>query len=780
MDNLIQAQNEILQRLGRTVENLKKGTDKITLGLVQSAVGSLNKRWARDLKKTEYHAKDFMSMAEETYLSQRGRLVDFERSFLGKSPEAKPITEGQPATLRGTELPKIKLPEFSGKYEEWPVFRDHFLSTIGNDGQLPTVEKLHYLRSCVRGKAATLIQNLPATEASYSKAWTEVKGIFHKSINTYDAMENLGRPVAKTEDLFVHVIVDLLGPRTRVLWDDHVSESSEPPLFEKLKAFLSVSRRSKGDRQQKEVKSEAASKSSTLGKAKSHVVQKKEATKKGAKNERCSFCHQDHFLMYYEKYKEKAASERKGHVTENKLCINCLGKHQARSETSFVSEALAQKLRLPRKQAAVTVIGVGGNKTGVTRGRMVVKLMPHFSKSALTVTALVLPRLTAYAGGSNITAQPWAHLKNLVLADPEFLSADPIDILLGADVYASILTAGVQKGKPQEPVAQKTSLGWILSGCIAAGKDREQGKTEQEEVPAKASALTREEHQCEDVFVATHSQTEEGRYVVRFPLRGTPSDLLPTRFAAERSLIQMKRRFSCNSNLQQLYVDFMQQYVELQHMSPAEPPASNRKMRTYYLPHHGVLREASITTKLRVVFNGSWALSSGESLNKCLLIGKNLLSPLIDILMQWRTQRFVLASDIEKMYCQILVHPEDRNLQRILWRFNANEEVKEYQLNTVTYGLAYAPFLAIRTLHQLADDETHRYLLRAAALRSNVYVDDILTGADTLQDARDLRDQLILLCRAGGFLLKKWVANHPELLDEVPEEDRMPSNPREW
>lgn len=79
------------------------------------------------------------------------------------------------------------------------------------------------------------------------------------------------------------------------------------------------------------------------------------------------------------------------------------------SETSFISEALAQKLRLPRKNATVAVIReccVGGNQTGVARGRVTIKVMSHFEDSELSVTTLVLPRLTEYTGGSNVTAHP--------------------------------------------------------------------------------------------------------------------------------------------------------------------------------------------------------------------------------------------------------------------------------------------------------------------------------------------------------------------------------------
>jgi hypothetical protein len=45
-----------------------------------------------------------------------------------------------------------------------------------------------------------------------------------------------------------------------------------------------------------------------------------------------------------------------------------------------------------------------------------------------------------------------------------------------------------------------------------------------------------------------------------------------------------------------------------------EPP-------NFSMPHHGVLKETSSTTKLQVVFNGSEKSSNGVSLNDILMIG---------------------------------------------------------------------------------------------------------------------------------------------------------------
>ena len=128
----------------------------------------------------------------------------------------------------------------------------------------------------------------------------------------------------------------------------------------------------------------------------------------------------------------------------------------------------------------------------------------------------------------------------------------------------------------------------------------------------------------------------------------------------------------------------------------------------YYLPHHGVIKESSNTTKLRVVFDGSAISTIGVSLNDTLHTGPKLQEDLVEILLRFRSHQYVLMGDIEKMYRQILIRPEDRKYQLILWH-NSNGEVETYQLNAVTFGLSAATYLALRCLKQLAEEEGHRF-----------------------------------------------------------------------
>ncbi|XP_049308588.1 uncharacterized protein LOC125777528 [Bactrocera dorsalis] len=118
------------------------------------------------------------------------------------------------------------------------------------------------------------------------------------------------------------------------------------------------------------------------------------------------------------------------------------------------------------------------------------------------------------------------------------------------------------------------------------------------------------------------------------------------------------------------------------------------------------------------------------------------------------------------MFRQINVHPDDWDLQRILW-FNNNKEITPYHLTTVTYGTRSAPFLAVRVLQQLMEDEGKNYPLAVPALKYGRYVDDIFRGADNTSELKAIANQLKQICTAGSFPLAKWQSNSEEVLNFI-------------
>jgi hypothetical protein len=234
-------------------------------------------------------------------------------------------------------------------------------------------------------------------------------------------------------------------------------------------------------------------------------------------------------------------------------------------------------------------------------------------------------------------------------------------------------------------------------------------------------------------------------------------------------LISLHRRFQRDKQFETAYRAVIQEYLDLGHMSKitSADPSDN----VYYLPHHGVVKESSDTTKLRVVFDGSASSTTGVSLNDTLHTGPKLQEDLVSILLRFRSHQYVLTGDIEKMYRQILVRPEDRKYQHILWS-NSKGEIETYRLNTVTFGLSAAPYLALRCLKQLAEDEGHRFPRALSILRRDFYIDDAFTGADTKEEVVSIRKELTKLLRSAGLNIREWASNEQDILRGLSEIDK--------
>ncbi|XP_027850721.2 uncharacterized protein LOC114130034 [Aphis gossypii] len=124
------------------------------------------------------------------------------------------------------------------------------------------------------------------------------------------------------------------------------------------------------------------------------------------------------------------------------------------------------------------------------------------------------------------------------------------------------------------------------------------------------------------------------------------------------------------------------------------------------------------------------------------------------------------------MYRQILMAPKYRRYQHILWRASSQDKIHEYELNTVTYGVESAPYLALRVLKEIAVVHSQHYPQVQAALMSQTYMDDICTGADSIEYAQTLQYNLVSILSQFGLDLKKWASNLFDLLKNIPAEDR--------
>lgn len=208
----------------------------------------------------------------------------------------------------------------------------------------------------------------------------------------------------------------------------------------------------------------------------------------------------------------------------------------------------------------------------------------------------------------------------------------------------------------------------------------------------------------------------------------------------------------------------MQDFIDLGYVTEVK----SRSEHEFFLSHQAVFKHSSLTTKLRVVFDASAASSTGVSLNDALLAGPTIQDNIFSLLLRFRIYKYVLTADIEKMYLQIKIREEDQPYLRFLWK-EKDETVQTYQFNRLIFGLKPASYIATKCLHRLAEDEGARFPEAAKILRRDLYVDDLLTGADSLTALTHLQRQLTCLLKEGGFNLRQCASSSIEVMQAIPD-----------
>jgi len=378
----------------------------------------------------------------------------------------------------------------------------------------------------------------------------------------------------------------------------------------------------------------------------------------------------------------------------------------------------------------------------------------------------------------------WKIPKDINLADKQFNPPGGIDLLIAAYLFYVTLRSDRRTRPDNFPVLQVTIYGLTLSGRTPATTTqhdpqhtfllREDNSLEHnlnrfwEVNPVEQSTVTIEQQVCEQHFITHTTQQQDGRFVFRLPTKVDHKQLGSSHLSAERRLHAIERGLERDPELKDQYHNFMKEYEELGHM---ETMYSQKGWQTcYFLPHPAVFKETSTTTKTRVVFDGSAKTSNGLSLNDILQVSPAVQQDLYSIVLRFRTHHVCFTANIAKMYRQINVHPQDRDLQRILWRYSSDKPIQEYNLTIVTYGTSSAPYLATRCLKKLADDNKCQQPRAAHMLSNDFYIDDLISGTSTIEDAINVQQELSSLLQTAGFILRKWPSSHSTFLDNIPRE----------
>lgn len=449
------------------------------------------------------------------------------------------------------------------------------------------------------------------------------------------------------------------------------------------------------------------------------------------------------------------------------------------ASTSLITETVATQLRLKRHPRRLNINMSCGGRVSRYFVKVTIQSLLHPDKFITTKLQVVksLPEVPSPRNIDDIKAMP--HLKGLPLADPHF--GGKIDILLGGKNYSKCLLGSLVRGLESGVDIQPTIFGWTVLGPLEGQlenpavlqiqasedtlKDDLSRLWELDRTPESAH-LSIEDEEVTQHFLDMHQRDQDGRYVVCLP-RITPTPSLgASRTLAVRRSTQNEKTLTRKGRLSE-FNTALEEYHHLDHAE--EVPASEKDIAHYYMPVHGVFKASSTTTKVRPVFDASAPTTNGISLNDTLKPGPNLYPQLTDILLKFRTHVIGISADISKMFREVKLHPSERDAHRFLLR-DESGQLKDMRMKRLTFGVRSSPYLATQVIRHLAEQHHSSHPQASKAILQNFYVDDYLAGAETVEEATHLREQLCSLLELAGMTLRKWRSSSDSFRLTIPPE----------
>ena len=255
-----------------------------------------------------------------------------------------------------------------------------------------------------------------------------------------------------------------------------------------------------------------------------------------------------------------------------------------------------------------------------------------------------------------------------------------------------------------------------------------------------------------------------GKYFVELPWKEELVKCVPSNHAVALATLQrVVRNLSRNNLLSEYGAVFHQQLEEGIIEKITVPPSEYSKY--IWVPHRPVIKQdPQVTTKIRPVFNCSLKTGHAPSLNDASFPGVDLMGSLFKLLCSFRSNKFAILADIKQAFLQIrLKLEEDKNRFCFFWEEQG--KLVSYRYTSIVFGLASSPFV----LNFVVKHHASKYPpdLCSKILQEYLYIDNLVYTASTSEEIREVYKTTTQRLAEGGFDLRSWNTNEPEVRAEM-------------
>jgi hypothetical protein len=343
-----------------------------------------------------------------------------------------------------------------------------------------------------------------------------------------------------------------------------------------------------------------------------------------------------------------------------------------------------------------------------------------------------------------------------------------VSLIIGQDVKRAHIVQEVRAPEEEsqaELYATKTALGWTIAGTTRGREENsrevsvnfidhdkllrdrlsafwsiENGGLDNQASTEKSASV--EDRRAEKILNDT-TKLVDGHYETGLLWKDDSTQLPNNRVIAEARLKSLKRKFQRDQDFEERYSNVVQDYINRGYARKlSHDEAETKGARTNYLPHHGVTNPNK-PGKVRVVFDAA-AKYDGTSLNQNLLQGPDMTNNLLGVLMRFRQGKTALVADIEGMFHQVKVSPEEQDSFRFLWWSGSlDEPPDEYVMTVHVFGATDSPCSSNYSLRRTAEDNRDKYdAIAIDTVLRHFYVDDMLRAVKNEEIAIQLANDL--------------------------------------
>ena len=475
------------------------------------------------------------------------------------------------------------------------------------------------------------------------------------------------------------------------------------------------------------------------------------------------------------------------------------------SSITLCSEQVASKLKLTGRSCSLTLQGVNSKQELSSKIvsfdiKGVHKDAKSFKLKSVTCIAS-LPGHASSIPASAVTARH-EHLQDIAFPS---VSADKIDLLIGADNEILHEVLECRSSETSELRGYLTPLGWVIAGTdnqtstpvstlasstyLSSTSNRalhaNYGVDISDHVLETVSdmmlhckdgtldenlAPSVEDEAVLDLFINSRTKSDDGHFILPIPFRDKEVNIPNNRSCAEARLRSLTVNLRKDGDLKEFYTDKMQDMQTKIYMREV-PTAPRNQPNVVYLYHFPTRQ-----TKRRIVLDAA-ASDTGPSFNSRIMQGPDMMQPLVDVILRFRQDDIGFMCDIKEMFHQVRLPADNKVSLRILWYkdHDIDKPLQDYEITVHPFGLKSSPAAANFCIRQTAlDNESDASAETVNVMLKQLYVDDCLNSEENADTAIRRIKELNELAATSGFEFVKYTSNSREVLNSLPSDLLIP------